>query len=74
MEISGGVHRDTGYGSRYRELEKAIKRAFPDAVVTGEVGRSHSFEVTVNGQLIHSKLQTNQFPEAQMVVARIQQM
>uniref|UniRef100_A0A8C5CEE6 Selenoprotein n=1 Tax=Gadus morhua TaxID=8049 RepID=A0A8C5CEE6_GADMO len=41
---------------RFTRLEAAIKKAIPDAEVTG-------FEVTVNGQLVFSKLQTGSFPD-----------
>uniref|UniRef100_A0A8C5BJM6 Selenoprotein n=1 Tax=Gadus morhua TaxID=8049 RepID=A0A8C5BJM6_GADMO len=48
---------------RFTRLEAAIKKAIPDAEVTGSVGRAQSFEVTVNGQLVFSKLQTGSFPD-----------
>uniref|UniRef100_A0A8C6WR42 Uncharacterized protein n=1 Tax=Neogobius melanostomus TaxID=47308 RepID=A0A8C6WR42_9GOBI len=46
------------YGPRYQELARVVKGEFPDADVSGSVGRSGSFEIEVNGQLIFSKLET----------------
>ncbi|RNA07666.1 migration and invasion enhancer 1 [Brachionus plicatilis] len=51
-----------GYGSRFRELQRTILAEVPNAQVTGSVGRSASFEVTVNGNLVFSKLQKGSFP------------
>lgn len=39
-----------------------VKGEFPEADVSGFVGRSSSFEIEVNGQLIFSKLETSGFP------------
>jgi len=52
-------------------LEAAIKRAIPGAVVTGSVGRSQSFEVTVDGVLVYSKLQSGTFPDESTVVSKL---
>ena len=38
----------------------------------GKVGRRGAFEVTVDGKLIHSKLQTGGFPDRNEVVEIIQ--
>jgi len=35
----------------------------PNATVTGQVGRTTSFEVTVNGQRVFSKLDRGGFPD-----------
>ncbi|MBN3271582.1 MIEN1 protein, partial [Polyodon spathula] len=35
---------------------------FSDADVSGTVGRSGSFEIEINGQLVFSKLETSGFP------------
>ena len=43
-----------------------------DAVVKGKVGRRGAFEVKVQDQLIHSKLQTGGFPDRSEVVEIIQ--
>ena len=37
-------------------------------MVRGKIGRRTSFEVSVEGQLIHSKLQTGGFPDKHEVV------
>lgn len=46
-----------GYGSKYRTFAKALKDRYPDVSVSGEAtpGATGAFEVTVNGQLVHSK-------------------
>jgi selT/selW/selH-like putative selenoprotein len=41
----------------------------PDAKVTGVIGRKTSFEITLNGNLIYSKLKTDKFPEDAEIVA-----
>ena len=42
------------------------------AIVKGKIGRRTSFEVTVDGKLIHSKLQTGGFPDRNEVVEIVQ--
>jgi len=39
----------------------------PDAQITGTVGRPRSFEVTINGKLVYSKLETGDFPEYEKI-------
>uniref|UniRef100_A0A671YE51 Selenoprotein W, 2b n=1 Tax=Sparus aurata TaxID=8175 RepID=A0A671YE51_SPAAU len=51
-----------GYGPRYQELALAVQGEFPDAAVSGFVGRQGSFEIVINEQLIFSKLETGGFP------------
>jgi len=58
-----------GYGGKYERLKKAITAAVPDAKVTGVIGRKTSFEITLNGNLIYSKLKTDKFPEDAEIVA-----
>lgn len=58
VEYCGGW----GYAPRYLELAEAVKKEFPDADVSGFVGRRGSFEIIVNEQLIFSKLETGGFP------------
>lgn len=45
---------------------------FPDADVSGFVGRSSSFEIEINGQLIFSKLELKGFPIEDEVMDAIQ--
>ena len=52
----------------YRELSNAILASLPEAQVSGFVGRRSSFEVKLNGQEIHSKLETKGFPDFKEVV------
>ena len=51
-----------------RELQYALEGAVPSAKVIGRVGRRTSYEVTVEGMLIHSKLKTKKFPDLHEVV------
>lgn len=57
---------------RYQELARQIKATVPEAEVEGVVGRSTSFEVTVNGELIFSKLQIGSFPDFDEIVAQVE--
>ncbi|XP_072042904.1 migration and invasion enhancer 1-like [Amphiura filiformis] len=63
--------RKEGYYPRYLELAEDIKAADPDAVVAGKVGRSSSFEITLNNQLLFSKLKTHGFPDNTEIIANI---
>nr|CAH0110618.1 unnamed protein product [Daphnia galeata] len=49
-----------------------IRKNVPSAEIEGHVGRRTSFEVTVDGELIHSKLSTNSFPDFEEVVSIVQ--
>jgi len=60
-----------GYGSRYERLKAQILAAVPDAQIRGVVGRKTSFEITVNGKLIYSKLKTDKFPDSNEIVAMV---
>lgn len=64
VEYCGGW----GYKPRFEELATVIKTKVPQAEVTGIVGRSSSFEVTVNDTLIFSKLERNSFPDFDEIV------
>ncbi|KAG5839439.1 hypothetical protein ANANG_G00204970 [Anguilla anguilla] len=55
----------------YRELAGLIKTHVPDAIVSGKVGRSSSFEVTVNDMLVYSKLESHAFPDNSEVVEMV---
>lgn len=56
-----------GYGTRYEELAALIRQKLPEAQITGKIGRMTSFEVKVNGVVIHSKLSTMAFPDFEEV-------
>ncbi|XP_071789057.1 migration and invasion enhancer 1-like, partial [Asterias amurensis] len=60
-----------GYYPRYRELQDDIKRSVPGAVVDGKVGRRSSFEVTLNGQVLFSKLKNGGFPVNKEIIRSI---
>jgi len=60
-----------GYRSKYERLKAQILAAVPDAQVSGVVGRKTSFEITLNGQVIYSKLKTDKFPEYEEIVALV---
>ncbi|MBN3312053.1 MIEN1 protein, partial [Atractosteus spatula] len=51
-----------GYEPRYQELAQVVTGEFPDAEVSGFVGRTGSFEIEINEQLVFSKLETSGFP------------
>jgi len=70
VEYCGGW----GYESRYSKLRQNILAALPDADIdiTGDSGRSTSFEITVDDKLIFSKLSLGGFPDSDHVVAEIQ--
>jgi len=61
-----------GYEPRMEELKAAIGKAVPSADVVGTVGRRSSFEVTVNGTVIHTKLATMSFPDIEETVSIVQ--
>uniref|UniRef100_A0A3Q2WKM4 Migration and invasion enhancer 1 n=1 Tax=Haplochromis burtoni TaxID=8153 RepID=A0A3Q2WKM4_HAPBU len=60
------------YYPRYRELARVVKGEFSDADVTGFVGRTGSFEIEINGQLVFSKFETGGFPYEDDVMNAIQ--
>eukprot|EP00794_Sanderia_malayensis_P000044 gene44-638_t len=52
-------------------LASDIKKAVPDAEVSGFVGRSRSFEVKLNGKEIFSKLSKGSFPNMDKIVEMV---
>ena len=56
------------YLSLYRQLERHIKRAVTDVQIRGFAQRIGSFEVKINDQLVHSKLQTMRFPDFKTII------
>lgn len=60
-----------GYYPRYLELADKLKAADPEVEVTGEVGRSSSFEVKLNDEVVFSKLETGGFPIMEKLVEYI---
>lgn len=52
-----------GYASRFEELATQIRSSVPTADVLGKEGRRGTFEVSVNGTLVYSKLSTMAFPD-----------
>ncbi|PAA64976.1 hypothetical protein BOX15_Mlig033428g3, partial [Macrostomum lignano] len=60
------------YEPRYEHLRRAILSACPSGVqISGHDGRRGSFEVTINGQLIFSKLKLHGFPDENQVVEQV---
>ncbi|KAG8440542.1 hypothetical protein GDO86_006329, partial [Hymenochirus boettgeri] len=59
------------YDRRFQELASEIRKHVPDAEISGSVGRTGSFEITVNDQLIFSKLDCGGFPFAEDVMQAI---
>ena len=50
-----------------------IKDEVSSADVPGEVGRTGSFEVKINGTLVYSKMKTGRFPNFDDVVAAVRE-
>lgn len=61
------------YAFRYQELA-GLLRQVPGVKVTGVTGEADSFEVSVNGELIYSKLKTGQFPNNEEVTEKVRAM
>ncbi|KAK2829424.1 hypothetical protein Q7C36_017414 [Tachysurus vachellii] len=64
--------RRSCYEPRYQELKRVVIGEFPEAEVSGFVGRQGSFEIEINGQLVFSKLETSGFPYEDDVMEAIQ--
>ncbi|EEZ98745.1 migration and invasion enhancer 1 [Tribolium castaneum] len=52
-----------GYFKKFEELAQHIKAKHPDIELNGHEGRRATFEVKVNGTLVHSKLTTLAYPD-----------
>ncbi|CAG9859528.1 unnamed protein product [Phyllotreta striolata] len=52
-----------GYLEKYQELLEYLQQEHPSVKVKGHEGRRGSFEVTVNGETVHSKLSTLAYPD-----------
>ena len=52
------------YGPEFDRVSKDIKTLFPNTTIEGNknLPRSGAFEITLNGELVYSKFQTNTFP------------
>lgn len=55
------------------EQRKLILDSVPSTNVTGNIGRSSSYEVKVNGKLIFSKLKLGGFPSTEEVLRCIRE-
>ncbi|XP_062893259.1 migration and invasion enhancer 1-like [Mobula hypostoma] len=60
------------YEVRYQELANNILKSFPDADVSGDVGRNGTFEIQINGRLVFSKLETKGFPYENDILSAIE--
>ncbi|KAK0169075.1 hypothetical protein PV327_002821 [Microctonus hyperodae] len=52
-----------GHQKQFLEMANLIKQIVPQAEISGSVGRQGSYEVSIDDELIHSKLQTMAFPD-----------
>ena len=53
-------------------MGQSIAEAFPGSVaINMRVGRSTSFEISLNGEVIHSKLSSGSWPDTKTVVQEI---
>lgn len=50
-----------------------LKKSWPGVRIQGGTGRNRSFEVTVNGKLVHSKLETGNFPTAEEILKKMKE-
>ncbi|KAI8503380.1 hypothetical protein Bbelb_192010 [Branchiostoma belcheri] len=66
--LASSMHANAHLCDSRKELANHIKAAVPDAEVMGVVGRSSSFEITVDGQLLFSKLESGGFPEEKEIL------
>ncbi|XP_034247346.1 migration and invasion enhancer 1 [Thrips palmi] len=58
-----------GGKAAFDEMAAAIQNTIPTATVTGaEDHRSGAFEVNINGQNVHSRLQTFRYPDVDRAV------
>ena len=44
---------------------------FPEAVIKSQIGGWRSFEVSLDGKMIHSKLETGEFPDHNEIVQTV---
>ena len=56
---------------KFRAMKECVQESIPDASIVDTKGRTKSFEVTVNGNLVYSKLDTGEFPEAGDIIKLI---
>ena len=61
-----------GYYPRAMHMQRAMEKEFPgkfNFVLRG--GRPNAFEITINGQLVHSKLANRSWPQVPNIIAAI---
>lgn len=56
---------------KFRSMKETVEKALPNVSITDSKGRKNSFEITVNGTLVYSKLDTGNFPDLDQVVGLI---
>jgi len=61
-----------GYGRKVKALELEIKKVVTDVELVATKGRRSSFEVTINGELVYSKLSSGKFPDYKEIAALVQ--
>ena len=59
------------YGPEFDRVSKIIKKTIPEAIIIGNESppRSGAFEISKNGELIYSKFNTGEFPNAETIVS-----
>ncbi|KAJ8983020.1 hypothetical protein NQ317_014317 [Molorchus minor] len=65
VEVNVEYCNKCGYLNKFEDLAKHIRETHPSVKVNGHEGRRASFEITVNGTLVHSKLATLAYPDYQ---------
>ena len=64
-----------GYEPKFEALKAELEDSElgDDLEISGTVGRSSSFEVSYQGNLIFSKLEKGHFPKAQLIISMIKE-
>ncbi|CAH1111101.1 unnamed protein product [Psylliodes chrysocephalus] len=62
-EVSVEYCNKCGYLNKFQELVEHLEEKHPSLKVIGREGRRGSFEVAVNGTVVHSKLSTLAYPD-----------
>lgn len=53
-------------------MKKKVEASYPGVAVDGKVGRASSFEITINDNLVFSKLKSGGFPDEEEVNKQIE--
>lgn len=71
MEIRVERSSSWHYMRKFRSMKETVEKALPNVSITDSKGRKNSFEITVNGTLVYSKLDSGNFPDLDQIVGLI---